>query len=262
MRMQSCLQRIWRPMLGLVMLAMMIAGGTDAMAQKSPCDLLRVGTHYSGKGCCWDFTLNNGQSGLLVVSVTATVLTPGATVASASGPFNNATFSGNNITWSFPNYVPNGSTTVSGCFNTPSSGTITLVFTWNVAGAAPCRDTVVIDCSATQPTDTCRAILSYKGILYKNHLQGGVKKGALTQEQADAKFAKWLSEKEAKVEGKVTKLDAAKKDAYKQRMNAEAAAKAAKAEKIAAKNTPPPANEEPAAEETAAPETPQAEAEA
>ena len=41
------------------------------------------------------------------------------------------------------------------------------------------------------PTDTCRSILSYKGILYKKHLQGGVTKGALTQEQADAKFEKW-----------------------------------------------------------------------
>lgn len=105
-----------------------------------------------------------------------------------------------------------------------------------------------------QPTDTCRAILSYKGVLYKQHLQGGVAKGALTQEQADAKFAKWVAEKEAKVEGKVSKLDNAKKDAYKNRMTAEAAAKAAKAEKIAAKNTPPPA-EEPAAPEAEAPQT-------
>lgn len=110
-----------------------------------------------------------------------------------------------------------------------------------------------------QPTDTCRAILSYKGVLYKNHLQGGVTKGALTQEQADAKFAKWVAEKEAKVNGKVEKLASAEKDAYKKRMAAEAAAKEAKAAKIAAKNT-----EAPAAEETAAPEAdaPQAEAEA
>ena len=43
-----------------------------------------------------------------------------------------------------------------------------------------------------QPTDTCRAILSYKGVLYKKHLEGGIKKGALTQEQADVKFAEWL----------------------------------------------------------------------
>jgi small subunit ribosomal protein S16 len=114
--------------------------------------------------------------------------------------------------------------------------------------------------NGAQPTDTCRAILSYKGVLYKNHLQGGVKKGALTQEQADAKFAKWLSEKDAKVVGKVDSLASAKKDAYKNRMAAEAAAKDAKAAKVAAKNTP-------VAEETAAPEveaqadaTPEAEA--
>ncbi len=114
--------------------------------------------------------------------------------------------------------------------------------------------------NGAQPTDTCRAILSYKGVLYKNHLQGGVKKGALTQEQADAKFAKWMSEKDAKVVGKVDSLASAKKDAYKNRMAAEAAAKDAKAAKVAAKNTP-------VAEETAAPEveaqadaTPEAEA--
>ncbi len=114
--------------------------------------------------------------------------------------------------------------------------------------------------NGAQPTDTCRAILSYKGVMYKNHLQGGVKKGALTQEQADAKYAKWLSDKETKVEGKISKLDNAKKDAYKNRMNAEAESKAAKAAKVIAKNTPP--AEVPAVEESAAPEAPQAEAEA
>src|ERR1700745_1015675 len=43
--------------------------------------------------------------------------------------------------------------------------------------------------NGAQPTDTCRAILSYKGVMYKKHLQGGITKGALTEEQADAKFA-------------------------------------------------------------------------
>jgi small subunit ribosomal protein S16 len=114
-----------------------------------------------------------------------------------------------------------------------------------------------------QPTDTCRAILSYKGIMYRNHLQGGVTKGALTQAQADAKLAKWLSEKETKVAGTVDKLANAKKDVYKNRMAAEAASKEAKAAKIVAKNTPAPeVVEEVAAPEAAAPEaeTPQAEA--
>ena len=47
-----------------------------------------------------------------------------------------------------------------------------------------------------QPTNTVKAILSYKGVLYRKHLQRGVKKGALTQEQADANLAKWIEEKE------------------------------------------------------------------
>ncbi|MFL5763189.1 MAG: 30S ribosomal protein S16 [Bacteroidia bacterium] len=107
-----------------------------------------------------------------------------------------------------------------------------------------------------QPTDTCRAILSYKGVMYKKHLQGGVAKGALTQEQADAKYEKWVSEKESKVSGKVDLLANAKKDDYKKRMAAEAAAKEAKAAKIVAKNTPPPAAEESApAPEADAPQT-------
>ena len=112
--------------------------------------------------------------------------------------------------------------------------------------------------NGAQPTDTCRAILSHKGIMYKNHLQGGVTKGALTQEQADAKLAKWLSDKETKVAGKVDKLANAKKDAYKNRMAAEVASKEARAAKIVVKNTPAPvveaAVEVPAAPEAAAPE--------
>ena len=50
-----------------------------------------------------------------------------------------------------------------------------------------------------QPTDTARAILRFKGVLYRKHLQRGVDKGALTQEQADAKVAEWIEAKEAKV---------------------------------------------------------------
>lgn len=53
-----------------------------------------------------------------------------------------------------------------------------------------------------QPTDTAKAILSYKGVLYRHHLNIGVAKGAMTQDQADAKFDKWLSEKQAKIEQK------------------------------------------------------------
>jgi small subunit ribosomal protein S16 len=104
--------------------------------------------------------------------------------------------------------------------------------------------------NGAQPTDTCKAILSYKGVMYKNHLAKGVKKGALTQELADAKFEKWLEEKEAKIGKKVSSLTGSKEEAARKRHAAEVAAKEAKAAAIAAKNTP--AQEEaPAAEEGA-----------
>ena len=111
--------------------------------------------------------------------------------------------------------------------------------------------------NGAQPTDTCKAILSYKGVMYKNHLQKGVTKGALTQELADAKFEKWLTEKESKISGKANRVQASKQDEQKKRLAAESAVKEAKAKVIAEKNTPPPAVEEVAAP---ADETPAAEA--
>ncbi|WP_188462281.1 30S ribosomal protein S16 [Bizionia arctica] len=88
--------------------------------------------------------------------------------------------------------------------------------------------------NGAQPTDTAKAILSYKGAMLKNHLAGGVRKGALTEEQAEAKFTAWLDEKAGKVGAKTDGL--AKADA-------EAKAKAFEAEKVAneariAANTP------------------------
>lgn len=50
-----------------------------------------------------------------------------------------------------------------------------------------------------QPTDTARAILKFKGVYYKKHLQRGVKKGALTQEEADKKYQEWIDDKEARI---------------------------------------------------------------
>jgi len=93
--------------------------------------------------------------------------------------------------------------------------------------------------SGAQPTDTCRAILSYKGVLYKKHLQGGVKKGALTEEQAETKFAEWLDQKDGKITGKKSNLNAAKEEARQTALIAEAKKKEDKAAAIAAKNTPP-----------------------
>ena len=92
-----------------------------------------------------------------------------------------------------------------------------------------------------QPTDTCRAILSYKGVMYKKHLLGGVAKGAFTETEAEARFNKWM-EAEAKIKEERAAAIAEKKAA------AEAAAREA-AEAAAA---------ETAAEE-AAPEAPAAE---
>jgi len=90
-----------------------------------------------------------------------------------------------------------------------------------------------------QPTDTTRAILSYKGVLYKKHLLGGVKKGAFDEATADAKFEAWLSEKEAKIQGKKDGLAQSREEARKAALAAEAKKKAELAAAIAAKNTPP-----------------------
>ncbi len=64
--------------------------------------------------------------------------------------------------------------------------------------------------TGAQPTNTVRAILSYKGVLYKNHLLKGVAKGALTEEQAEIKFNKWLKEKEANIENVIGQVKASK----------------------------------------------------
>lgn len=92
--------------------------------------------------------------------------------------------------------------------------------------------------NGAEMSDTARAILSYKGVLYKNHLLNGVKKGALTAEQVETKFASWLAEKDAKITGKsdnLAKQAAAEKAA---RLKAEEEANAAKAASVEAKNNP------------------------
>jgi small subunit ribosomal protein S16 len=100
-----------------------------------------------------------------------------------------------------------------------------------------------------QPTDTCRAILSYKGVLYKKHLEGGVRKGALTQEQADAKFAAWLTSKDAQITGKKDSLTQTKEQVKKAALAAEAKRKEDKAAAIEAKYAAPAEVEEVAVEE-------------
>ena len=124
-----------------------------------------------------------------------------------------------------------------------------------------------------QPTDTARTLLSYKGVMLKHHLNGGVRKGALTQEEADKKLAAWLEEKDAKIQAKKDGLTQADADAKAKRLAdekavsdkrladaaaleaeaeaAEAAATAAAAEEAAAETTEEVVEEAPATEEEA-----------
>ncbi|PID93574.1 MAG: 30S ribosomal protein S16, partial [Bacteroidetes bacterium] len=72
--------------------------------------------------------------------------------------------------------------------------------------------------TGAQPTNTVRAILSYKGVLYKNHLLKGVKKGALTEEQVEIKFNNWLKEKEASIEKVIGQVNADKVESNKAKL--------------------------------------------
>ena len=97
-------------------------------------------------------------------------------------------------------------------------------------------------------SDTARAILSYKGVLYKNHLIKGVKKGALTEADVEKKFESWLKDKAAKIEAKRDSILSTSEKAEKDRLTAEKAVSDARAKEIAAKNTPPVEEETPEAE--------------
>ena len=96
-----------------------------------------------------------------------------------------------------------------------------------------------------QPTDTVRAMLSYRGVLYRKHLQLGVIKGAIGQDVADERYNAWKEQKDAKIEGKRTSLGTAKEETRKQQLAAETKVKEARAEAIRKKQQPAPA---PAAE--------------
>ena len=75
--------------------------------------------------------------------------------------------------------------------------------------------------NGAQPTDTARAILSYKGAMLKNHLLVGVRKGALSEEQAEEKFQAWLEDKTTKITDKETKLAKAVTEAKSKILDAE-----------------------------------------
>ena len=134
--------------------------------------------------------------------------------------------------------------------------------------------------NGAQPSETARRILSYKGVLLKHHLVGGLKKGALTEEQVEAKFSEWMENKEKTINKKSEGLDKVKADAKAKALEAEkevaekraqaaAEADAPAAEEAVAEapveteaETAPaeePATEEVAAEEAAAEESPEEE---
>ena len=110
-----------------------------------------------------------------------------------------------------------------------------------------------------QPTDTAKTILSYKGAMLKNHLVGGVRKGALTEEQAEEKFQAWLEAKAGKVASKEENVAKAKSEAKAKALEAEKAVNEARvaaaveeaAPEVVAEEAAPEAVEEKVAEEAA-----------
>jgi len=86
-----------------------------------------------------------------------------------------------------------------------------------------------------QPTDTCRAILSYKGILLKKHLLEGVKKGAFDEAEADRRFNEWLNEKEKSIDLKRSSLEKDGEEKKRKRIDEERLINETRAAEIAKK---------------------------
>jgi len=88
-----------------------------------------------------------------------------------------------------------------------------------------------------QPTETVRAILSYKGVLMKKHLLGGVQKGAFSEEEAEKRFQEWMKQKESKIEAKRERITREKDDSIKKRIERETKISDARAEEILKKTS-------------------------
>ena len=88
-----------------------------------------------------------------------------------------------------------------------------------------------------QPTDTARSILSYKGVMMKKHLLGGVAKGAFSEEEADKRFEAWLADKEGKIQAKRDGLSKAAQDKAAAKLAAEKEANEKRAQELAAANS-------------------------
>ena len=112
--------------------------------------------------------------------------------------------------------------------------------------------------NGAQPTDTCRAILSYKGVLLKKHLIEGVKKGAFDEAEADRRFNEWLTNKEEQIEARKSGLEKKGEETRKQRLEAETTVKESRAAAYAKKLATLAAEAEAAAKALVAPEVPEA----
>jgi small subunit ribosomal protein S16 len=105
--------------------------------------------------------------------------------------------------------------------------------------------------NGAQPSDTARTLLSYRGAMMIHHLNGGVSKGAFSQEEADKRFAAWLEEKQAKIQAKIDGLDKDKAKNLSDRLEAEKAVNQKRIEDLTAA---PESEEAPATEEAPAAE--------
>lgn len=110
--------------------------------------------------------------------------------------------------------------------------------------------------NGAQPSDTARRILSYKGVLMKHHLNAGVRKGALTEEQAEAKFQAWLEEKTSKISSKSEGLEKAKAEARAKALEAEKEVSDKRTAAAVAEEVSPEAEEAEVQNETEATEAP------
>ena len=102
--------------------------------------------------------------------------------------------------------------------------------------------------NGAQPTETCRNILSHEGVLLKKHLLGGVKKGAFAETEAEARFDKWVAEKQSKIEAVKNEVTKRKNELARKRKDSEMKAKEAIANKVVEKraaSAPPVAEPEP-----------------
>ncbi|MFV0366330.1 MAG: 30S ribosomal protein S16 [Mangrovibacterium sp.] len=121
--------------------------------------------------------------------------------------------------------------------------------------------------NGAQPTDTVRAILSYKGVLYMKHLLGGVAKGAFTEEEAKKRFEAWVNEKEGKIQAQKEGISKDASDKKQASLEAEAKVNAGRVEALAQKKAEAEAAaavaqvEETSSEEAATEEAPEESAE-